>query len=274
MPLEIDERSVSRLDDRALHRQLADLIRAAITSGELQPDEALPSEGDLAHMSGLSKTAVRDALAVLVGDGLVVKRSGLASRVATPPPVRHMATDRYAAEIALLRNLKPGDPHPETSAFTKDHGVDWAAYSVQADYAEDTATPEDARRLEVATGSAVLRRQLVKLVRTHPIQLQESVIPLELVAGTPVADPRRQPWPGGTIAELWSVGLVVAAVVEEAKSRTPTAAERRALDMAAPGPVFDIVRTFSTADRPVEVSSVVCPASGVTLRWETTLPPA
>lgn len=272
MPLEIDERSVSRLDDRALHRQLADLIRAAITSGELQPDEALPSEGDLAHMSGLSKTAVRDALAVLVGDGLVVKRSGLASRVATPPPVRHMATDRYAAEIAILRNLQPGDPHPETSAFTKDHGVDWAAYSVQADYAEDTATPEDARRLEVAVGTAVLRRQLLKIVRTHPVQLQESVIPLELVAGTPVADPGRQPWPGGTIAELWSVGLVVTGVVEEAKSRTPTAAERRALDMAAPGPVFDIVRTFLIGDdRPVEVSTVVCPAAGVTLQWETRL---
>lgn len=272
MPLEIDERSVSRLDDRALHRQLADLIRAAITSGELQPDEPLPSEGDLAHLSGLSKTAVRDALAILVADGLVVKRSGLASRVATPPPVRHMATDRYAAEIALLRNLKPGDPHPEVSAFTKDHGVDWAAYKVLADYAEDTATPGDARRLEIAVGAAVLRRDLVKMVRGRPVQLQQSVIPLELVAGTPVADPDRQPWPGGTIAELWSVGLVVTAVVEEATARTPTTAERRQLDMAAPGPVFDIVRTFSTADRPVEVSTVVCHAAGVTLRWETTLP--
>lgn len=271
MPLEIDERSVSRLDDRALHRQLADLIRSAISSGELQPDEALPSEGELAHMTGLSKTAVRDALAVLVTDGLVVKRAGLPSRVATPPPVRHMATDRYAAELAILRNLKPGETHPETSAFTKDHGVDWSAYSVQADYAEDTATPDDARRLEVDTGAAVLRRHLVKVVRDRPVQLQESVIPLELVAGTPVADPQRQPWPGGTIAELWSVGLVVAGVIEEATARTPTTAERRLLDMAAPGPVFHIVRTFSTADRPVEVSTVVCPAAGVTLLWDTRL---
>jgi GntR family transcriptional regulator len=132
-------------------------------------------------------------------------------------------------------------------------------------------------------GAAVLRRQLVKMVRGVPTQVQESVIPLELVAGTPVADPERQPWPGGTIAELWSVGLVVTAVHEEARSRTPSVSERRTLNMTAPGPVFDIVRVFSADHaetegasrpgwpRPVEASSVVIPAAGLILRWETDL---
>src|SRR6266581_9563580 len=73
MPLEIDKDSLSRFDDRALHRQLADLIAAAISSGRLQPDETLPSEGELAAQAGLSKTAVRDALALLVQDGRIVK---------------------------------------------------------------------------------------------------------------------------------------------------------------------------------------------------------
>lgn len=271
MPLTLDERTVSRLDDRALHKQLADRIRAAINEGQLAPGESLPAEAVIATATGLSVTAVRDALALLVTDGLIVKQSGKPSRVATPAPVRHMATSRYADELKLLRSLRPDELHPETSAFVKDHGIEWSGYSVQADYQEDTATPEEVRRLALDTGAAVLRRQLVKVVHDTPVQLQESVIPLELVKDTPVADPTRQPWPGGTIAELWSIGLVVAHVLEEARARTPTAAERRTLEMAAPGPVFDIVRVFSTAERPVEASAVVCPAAGVKLSWDTSL---
>ena len=278
MPLKIDDRSVSRIDDRALHRQLADLIRAAITRGELRQGESLPSEGELVAMTRLSKATIRDALALLTVDGLIEKRAGAVSRVAVPPPVRHMATRRYAAELELLRTLQPGQDHPASSAFTDEHGIDWTAYSVQADYHEDTAGPDDARRLELAVGEPVLRRQLIKVVHGSPVQIQDSVMPLELVVGTPVADPDRQPWPGGTIAELWSIGWVVTAVLEEARARTPTTAERRLLEMAAPGPVFEVLRVFAGRprdddddDQPIEASVVVCPAPGMVLRWETRL---
>lgn len=268
MPLTLDARSVSRYDDRALHRQLADVIREAITDGQCRPGEPLPSEGDLATTVGVSRTAVRDALDILASEGLIVKRAGAVTRVATPPPVRHMATSRYIEELRLLQ---ASGEHPLTSAFTTDHGVPWDAYTVDANYAEDTATEQDAERLHLTPGAAVLRRQLVKYAAGVPVQLQESVIPLPLVVGTPVADPERQPWPGGTIAELYSVGLVVTRVVEEAQARTPSTAERRMLEMEAAGPVWDIVRTFYVGDRPTEVSTVVCSARGHVLRYETDL---
>lgn len=271
MPLTLDARSVSRFDDRALHRQLADLIRAAITAGACRPGEPLPSEAELAVTVGLSRTAVRDALDILAGEGLLVKRSGAATRVATPPPVRHMATSRYADELARIRALKPGQDHPLTSAFTVDHGVGWADYAVESQYSQDAATDDDAARLHLAAGAPVLRRQLVKWAGGAPVQLQESVIPLELIADTPVMDPARQPWPGGTIAELYSVGLVVTRVVEEARARTPSTAERRVLEMEAAGPVWDIVRIFHVGERPAEVSTVVCPASRIVLAYETDL---
>lgn len=271
MPLTLDARSVSRFDDRALHRQLADVIRDAITTGQCRPGEPLPSEAELAATVGLSRTAVRDGLDILASEGLLVKRSGAATRVATPPPVRHMATSRYADEIAQLRALTDGAEHPRSSAFTRDHGIDWAAYAVDSDYSEDAATAFDAARLDLAPGAPVLRRQLVKWAAGAPVQVQESVIPLELVAGTPVMDPARQPWAGGTIAELYSVGLVVTRVIEEARARTPSTAERRMLEMAAAGPVWDIVRVFYVGDRPAEVSTVVCPAARIVLAYETYL---
>lgn len=268
MPILLDSHSVSRYDDRALHRQLADVLRAAITSGQCRPGERLPSESECAAATGISRTAVRDALDILAAEGLIVKRSGTVTRVATPPPVRHMATSRYAEEMAILR---AGGEHPPTSAFTVDHGIEWDAYTVAASYAEDAATEVDAEALALDVGAPVLRRHLVKFVAGDPAQMQDSVIPLELVAGTPVADPSRQPWRGGSLAELWSIGLVVTRVREDAKARTPSAAERKALEMVAAGPVLEIVRVFYTEDRPVEYSTAVVSAAGTTLRFETDL---
>jgi GntR family transcriptional regulator len=270
MPLVIDAHTVSRADGRPLHRQLADHIRAEITNGALAPGEYLPVERVIADAANISVTAVRDAIGRLAVEGLIIKRSGRPSRVASPPPERNLSTERYLHELALLRNLAPGEPHPDESGFTNDHGASWDAYTVQAKYVEDVASEADARLLEVAPGTPVLRRQLTKYLSDKPVQLQRSVILLDLVAGSPVADPDRQPWPGGTIAELWSVGQVVAHVREEASARTATPDERRLLELGAE-PVLDIVRVFSTAERPVEASRVVLPARGVVLRWETDL---
>lgn len=275
MPLILDSDTIDRYSDRALHRQLADRIRDAIDHGALRPGEALPSEPELAAQTGLSRTAVRDALNVLVVEGRIIKRSGQATRVAVPPPVRHMATSRYQDELDLLRSLGPDEQHPLTSAFTSDHGVEWEAYSVQADYSEDAATIQDVERLDVALGAPVLRRQLVKRVADRPVQVQESVVSLELVTGTPVADPDRQPWPGGTVAELFTVGLEVTHVSEEARARTPSTAERRLLELEAAGAVWEIVRTFYVGHgderRPVEYSTVVCPAASIVLVFATDL---
>ena len=274
MALELNDRSVSQFDDRPLYRQLADVIREQIRGGALRPGDSLPSEGEIASRTAVSRTAVRDALAVLTGEGVIVKRAGAAARVATPPPVRHMATSRYADELARLRQVGGVEGPPPVSAFTEDHDVAWDLHRIEAAYTEDAATGDDAARLETFEGTAVLRRQLVKFVADQPVQIQDSVIPLDLVINTPVIDPARQPWPGGTIAELFSVGLVVTRVVEEASARTPTAAERKTLEMAA-GPVLVVTRIFYAdvdgEERPVEASTVVVPASRVVLRFETDL---
>jgi GntR family transcriptional regulator len=274
VPLELNDRSIDRYADRAWHRQLADIVRAQIKSGQLRPGEALPSEQEISDRADLSRTAVRDALAVLVGEGMIVKRAGMPSRVAAPAPVRHMSTSRYRDELEILRKLD-GDEHPLTSAFVEDHGVGWTEHEIEATYTKDTATADDAGRLDIAEGSPVLRRQLVKIVAGEPVQVQESVLPLPLVEDTPVEDPSRQPWPGGTLAELYSVGLIATRVTEEARARTPTTAERKSLEIQAPGPILEVTRVFHAdvdgAERPVEASTVIVPAARMRLKFETSL---
>lgn len=54
-----------------MFRQLADLLRDQIMSGDLQPGAPLPSELRLAQEHGLSRTTVRQAIAILRSEGLV-----------------------------------------------------------------------------------------------------------------------------------------------------------------------------------------------------------
>lgn len=73
------------------HRDLADLIRQQITTGELPPGHALPSERQLRETYGLGKHAVRDALHLLRHEGLIDVRKGYGAVVRAQPD-RHEVT--------------------------------------------------------------------------------------------------------------------------------------------------------------------------------------
>ena len=62
---------ISRAD--AVRRQL----EAAISSGQFQPGERLPSERELVELFGVSRLSVREGIRSLIGGGLVEARQGL-----------------------------------------------------------------------------------------------------------------------------------------------------------------------------------------------------
>lgn len=67
-------------------QQLADLLRARIESGELQPGDRIPSVIGLAQEYELAAGTVRKALAALQQEGLVVSRVGWGTFVSEAPP--------------------------------------------------------------------------------------------------------------------------------------------------------------------------------------------
>ncbi len=77
-----------------LYRQLAQALADAIHEGRYQADEALPSERALAEMLGVSRVTTRAAIAQLVEQGLIVRRSGsgsyIAPRTEQPQPQSRM----------------------------------------------------------------------------------------------------------------------------------------------------------------------------------------
>jgi DNA-binding FadR family transcriptional regulator len=56
--------------------QVADQLRDLITRGDLAVGQRLPSETELAPLFGVSKSTIREALRILVTDGLVETRRG------------------------------------------------------------------------------------------------------------------------------------------------------------------------------------------------------
>jgi DNA-binding GntR family transcriptional regulator len=66
-------------------RQLADLIKERIASGEYQPQEPIPSEHQLVQETGLSRSTVQKALRALRDDGVIYAVHGLGT-FAGPKP--------------------------------------------------------------------------------------------------------------------------------------------------------------------------------------------
>jgi DNA-binding GntR family transcriptional regulator len=57
---------------RALYRQLADVIRTQIGTGELGPGQRLPAQTDYMHGHGVSRDTVERAMVLLRSEGLIV----------------------------------------------------------------------------------------------------------------------------------------------------------------------------------------------------------
>jgi GntR family transcriptional repressor for pyruvate dehydrogenase complex len=67
---------------RNLSREIAERIAAHIASAKLPPGTKLPTEQELVAAMGVSRTVVREAVAALRADGLVVTRQGAGAFVA------------------------------------------------------------------------------------------------------------------------------------------------------------------------------------------------
>jgi GntR family transcriptional regulator len=64
--------------------QIAEILRAGIAKGTWEPGQLIPSEASLCEMFGVSRTAIRQALAQLVTEGLLHKEKGRGTFVARP----------------------------------------------------------------------------------------------------------------------------------------------------------------------------------------------
>lgn len=76
-----DPESVNRNAPLPIYQQIADALRGDITAGALRPGDDIPSETLLADRLNVSRMTVRQAIADLVAQGLLVRRRGVGTFV-------------------------------------------------------------------------------------------------------------------------------------------------------------------------------------------------
>jgi GntR family transcriptional regulator len=229
--------------------RIADHIRQQIHSGQLAPAARLPTLRELAEAHGVSEILIRRALDILRTEGLVESKRGSGTYVRPRPTVRRISMDRYLADLGPQTT-------PQTS-FTRDQGIGWSEYRLDKRYEWIEADERLAALFGVEPGTRVLERRFVFYAKGVPSQMSRPCLLASDVEGTLVADPKNEPWPGGTIAQLRTLGIVVDDIVEETAVRMPTREEAERLNIGAAVPVFSITRQMLAGGRVVEVADPI-----------------
>jgi GntR family transcriptional repressor for pyruvate dehydrogenase complex len=97
---------------RNLTRELVERLSAEITGGKLAPGSKLPTEPELCAALGVSRTVIREAVAALRAEGLVVTRQGVGAFVASDVQRRPFRIDpeglRSIDEVLEVMELRVG----------------------------------------------------------------------------------------------------------------------------------------------------------------------
>ncbi|MCW2889115.1 MAG: GntR family transcriptional regulator [Streptosporangiaceae bacterium] len=256
------------MPDRPAYRRIAEELRERIRDGGHPPGSRLPTMAVLAATHGVSEIVIRQAIALLRGEGLVETRRGGGTIVRVRPPARRVAMDRYRVETGQQAAGGGSPPPAPATSFTHDQRITWQEYRLERVYTRVRAPEELAALFELPVGTMLLRRRFVFYARGHPQQISVNYLPWDFVADTPVANPGREPWPGGTPAQLAFLGHPATRVEESVRSRMPTPEEAETLRMAAGVPVFAITRRMLSGSRVLEVCrDIVIPADRVILDY-------
>ncbi len=250
--------SIDPTSDRAVFRQIADHLRADIESGRLEPGAKLSSERQLMDTYGAARGTIREAIALLRSEGLVTVEHGRGAFARQRPPVRRLASDRFARQhrergkAAYLAEVEAEGRRPEVDIIY---------------VGPDAAPAEIADRLRLLDDKRVLVRRRRYLADRQPMEIATSYVPWTIAEGTAMVEPN--PGPGGIYARIEERGHVLDHFTEEVSARMPHEEERRSLRLVPGTPVIALVRTaYDREGAPVEVCDTVLAADRYVLSYE------
>lgn len=224
-------------------RRAADVLRQLISSGSF-PDGVLPDERSLAARLDASRNAVREALGLLREEGLVTRRRGVGTVVATP--VYGHGLDRLAGLAEALAG----------------HGT--VTSEVLA--AEPAAEPpgEVAESLNLGAGATAVRVERVRRVDGEPVSLDTTYLTAGVGRDVLLGDLENRDI-FAVIEETTGGPLGRADIEVRAASADPRTAEL--LGIGPGDPVFVIDRLTRLADgTPVDAEILRIRADRLTLR--------
>jgi GntR family transcriptional regulator len=168
-----------------MYRHIADQLRMRIESGELGPEDQLPTELDLREQYDASRNTIRDAIKLLITRGLVETRAGQGTFVAgkiTPfiTPLSPRSADletAFGGEGAFSPETE-AIPEARAASGTKAllRGHKASKPQVQAQQPPKWITAE----LDLTDGESVVSRHQQRYIDGRPWSLQTSFYPRSL----------------------------------------------------------------------------------------------
>src|SRR5438132_967176 len=100
--------SIDKQSPIPMYYQIMSQLREKISEGEYTVDSALPPERELAETYEVSRMTIRQAIAELVNEGLLVRRKGIGTFVAPPKLEQALSSLTSFTEDMAQRGMKAG----------------------------------------------------------------------------------------------------------------------------------------------------------------------
>jgi GntR family transcriptional regulator len=254
------EPQVALEKQRADHRQVADLVRAAIERGEYKPGERLPAEPELASIYGVQRPTINRAMLLLRDEGLLKVDRGRGTFVTQIPVIPRNAVARYSQE-----SRERGGAHGAFDSEIRALGLTPRS-ETEVERVVPPGRVAEALGLPEGEANAIVRRRRM-YADDVPVQLAPSYIPADIADGTALAEV--DSGPGGIISRFAELGHAQVRITESVSVRRATEEEQDFLRLEPDQPVVEIWHTgWDAADRPVEVCVHTVPAYRWTLNYE------
>jgi len=154
-------------DDLPLYKKIKVEITSTLSSGKLEPDQALPTEEQLSAQYGVSVGTVRRAMSELVAERVLIRQQGRGTFLAPLSGERmlnsfwHIVRKDGRREVPIVQTLR---------------------------LARASADPAIAKALDIEPGAGIYRMLNLMLMGGHPVLVDDVRIPQALFPGLTKAE--------------------------------------------------------------------------------------
>lgn len=215
-----------------LYQQIQALLMRSLTQGEWAPGDALPSEPELAQRFKVSQGTVRKALDAMAAAGLLVRRQGKGTFVAT-----------HAEAQVQYRFLR----------LMPEHGARAPMHRQLLDCRRLRAPAEVARALGLGGGDSVVQIRRLLLAGEQPVVLDDIWLSARLFKGLSAERLAANRGPMYRLFET-EFGVTMIRADEKIRAVAAGAVEAGLLQVAVGAPLLQVERlAYSYGARPVEL---------------------
>jgi GntR family transcriptional regulator len=240
------------------YEQIADDLRQQIESGELPRESQIPTELELQKKFSASRNTVREAVKLLVLEGLLDARGGREGTWVTPAYVPFVTTLSTDPKTGLSGIGEEGSTYPDLVRQQDQRNA--GARRPVVNVIE--CPPQIAARLQIEPGEDTVKRRQLRLIEDTMWSLQTSYYPMKWVQMGAVRLLEPRDILEGAVEYLAStIGLKQNSYRDLISARQPYADEQDLFKLAINRLVLEVYRTSFTSDgTPLRVTVTVYPA--------------